>query len=58
MKVDISGLIDAVSMIVDFMKSLKFTLGSHTVSLWMIIISLGTMDAISFILGMKKKKDD
>lgn len=57
MEIDISSVIEAISMFVDFIKEIKFTFGGYTFSLWMIVVALGTIESISFILEMRKNSD-
>lgn len=58
MRIDISGLYQVISKLVDFLKSTSIVLGNHTVSFWGIVISLGTMESINFILNRKNYKND
>lgn len=55
MRIDISSILDAVSAVVDFMKGLSFSLGDYTFSLWAVVVALGTIESITFILGMRRK---
>lgn len=57
MRIDISSVIEAVSMLVDYMKGISFTFGDYTFSLWAVVVATGTIEAITFILGMRNKKD-
>lgn len=58
MIIDISSLISIISAIVEYMKTISFKLGDYTVSFWSLVVALGSLEAVSFILNMKKSDDD
>lgn len=51
-------MIDVVSKIVGFTRSMSFTVGNFTFTLWEIILVLGVTDGISFIFGLKFKSNN
>lgn len=48
-------MIDVVSTIVSFTRSMSFTVGGYTFTLWEIILVLGTTEGISFIFGLRNR---
>lgn len=55
MNIDISGVIDTLSVLVKFIRNLSFTFGNYNFTLWEVILVLGTTEGISFILGLRSK---
>lgn len=58
MEIDLSGMIDVIDTLVDYMAGIDFTVGSYSFSLLAVVAALGTLEAIEFILGIKKNNDD
>lgn len=58
MRIDVSELIQAISLLVNYLKEVKIVLNGHIISLWAIVIALGTLESINFILNMKNNKND
>lgn len=55
MNVNVSGIIDVISVIVRFIRDLTFTFGNYSFTLWEIILVAGTVDGIAYILGARSK---
>lgn len=49
MNIDLTDLIDIVQALVDYMKDVNFTIGEHHFNLWWCIVSLGSLEVLSYI---------